>query len=339
MGSASAESCRGADNTSSRESRKKVKQQKAKDDVLTENGANNKCGNAAASGGVTKRKRYTRSRCRNRSPSCVQRIRRHRRVKANDRERNRMHGLNDALDGLRQVLPKFPDDTKLTKIETLRFAHNYIWALSQMLELVDSGAPMPSDFMERFNNIAALDSSPDLPFDMESLSESSTPSPCSSASSTMYHVPSSPTSSLCQSPYSHQDSPPASGLNHVSSAGVLSSPSKSRHTPSPNSLCHTPPPDMPEMYLTPVKHDSSMSSSSPVKSYDRQQTFDHQTSESSLWDYYNNTTTPPSSCANSPVKGWEANHHHVQLSTKVAQSYSSNYADSLMYDMETTILR
>lgn len=84
-----------------------------------------------------KRKRYARSRCRNRSPTCLQRLRRHRRMKANDRERNRMHSLNEALDGLREVLPKFPDETKLTKIETLRFAHNYIWALTEMLKMVD----------------------------------------------------------------------------------------------------------------------------------------------------------------------------------------------------------
>ena len=87
---------------------------------------------------MPKRKRYQRSRCRTRSPACIQKVRRHRRLKANDRERNRMHNLNYALDGLREVLPNFPDDTKLTKIETLRFAHNYIWALSQMLNMVDS---------------------------------------------------------------------------------------------------------------------------------------------------------------------------------------------------------
>jgi len=42
-----------------------------------------------------------------------------------------MHNLNEALERLRCVLPTHPVDTKLTKIETLRFAHNYIWALSQ----------------------------------------------------------------------------------------------------------------------------------------------------------------------------------------------------------------
>ena len=44
-----------------------------------------------------------------------------------------MHTLNDALERLRMALPTFPEDTKLTKIETLRFAHNYIWALQQTL--------------------------------------------------------------------------------------------------------------------------------------------------------------------------------------------------------------
>lgn len=61
------------------------------------------------------------------------RLKRNRRIKANDRERHRMHTLNDALERLRMALPTFPEDTKLTKIETLRFAHNYIWALSQSL--------------------------------------------------------------------------------------------------------------------------------------------------------------------------------------------------------------
>ncbi|XP_022540401.2 neurogenin-3 [Astyanax mexicanus] len=64
-----------------------------------------------------------------------------RRTKANDRERHRMHNLNSALDALRSVLPTFPDDTKLTKIETLRFAHNYIWALTETLRISDHTRP------------------------------------------------------------------------------------------------------------------------------------------------------------------------------------------------------
>ncbi|NP_001079263.1 neurogenic differentiation factor 1 [Xenopus laevis] len=56
-----------------------------------------------------------------------------RRMKANARERNRMHGLNDALDSLRKVVPCYSKTQKLSKIETLRLAKNYIWALSEIL--------------------------------------------------------------------------------------------------------------------------------------------------------------------------------------------------------------
>ncbi|KAE8626843.1 hypothetical protein XENTR_v10006780 [Xenopus tropicalis] len=57
-----------------------------------------------------------------------------RRVKANARERTRMHGLNDALENLRRVMPCYSKTQKLSKIETLRLARNYIWALSDILE-------------------------------------------------------------------------------------------------------------------------------------------------------------------------------------------------------------
>ncbi|XP_055381360.1 basic helix-loop-helix neural transcription factor TAP [Condylostylus longicornis] len=71
---------------------------------------------------------------RARSPTQIARIKKHRRMMANDRERNRMHQLNDALEQLRLILPTYPAETKLTKIETLRFAHNYIFSLGQILE-------------------------------------------------------------------------------------------------------------------------------------------------------------------------------------------------------------
>lgn len=91
-----------------------------------------------------RKKRYSKSRVRARSPTQVMKIKKTRRVKANDRERNRMHMLNNALDRLRTVLPTFPEETKLTKIETLRFAHNYIFALTQTLGLVESHGHDPS---------------------------------------------------------------------------------------------------------------------------------------------------------------------------------------------------
>ena len=71
-----------------------------------------------------------------------------RRAKANARERNRMHGLNDALDRLRAHVPcgsrsfhQHPhheqhhqqQQQKLSKIETLRLARNYISALADIL--------------------------------------------------------------------------------------------------------------------------------------------------------------------------------------------------------------
>ncbi|CAM4599645.1 unnamed protein product [Caretta caretta] len=98
------------------------------------------------------RRRRRRGRCRARSEAALHTLRRSRRVKANDRERNRMHNLNAALDELRGVLPTFPEDTKLTKIETLRFAYNYIWALSETLRLADQRlhkAPPPRDRLLR----------------------------------------------------------------------------------------------------------------------------------------------------------------------------------------------
>ncbi|XP_034075379.1 neurogenic differentiation factor 2-like [Gymnodraco acuticeps] len=56
-----------------------------------------------------------------------------RRTKANARERTRMHDLNSALDNLRKVVPCYSKTQKLSKIETLRLAKNYIWALSEIL--------------------------------------------------------------------------------------------------------------------------------------------------------------------------------------------------------------
>ena len=68
-----------------------------------------------------------------------------RRLKSNDRERDRMHALNDALERLRAVLPvskKRDDDVtsssamigcRMSKIETLRSAIHYIRCLTEVL--------------------------------------------------------------------------------------------------------------------------------------------------------------------------------------------------------------
>ncbi|XP_024055003.2 oligodendrocyte transcription factor 3-like [Terrapene carolina triunguis] len=58
------------------------------------------------------------------------------RRKVNSRERRRMHHLNQALDGLREVMPysQGPAVRKLSKIATLLLARNYILTLSSSLQ-------------------------------------------------------------------------------------------------------------------------------------------------------------------------------------------------------------
>lgn len=69
----------------------------------------------------------------------------YRRRTANARERTRMQEINEAFEHLRKVVPQFPtknglDNTKLTKITTLRLAVNYIAALTQILKQADSAS-------------------------------------------------------------------------------------------------------------------------------------------------------------------------------------------------------
>ncbi|XP_060939451.1 oligodendrocyte transcription factor 4 [Limanda limanda] len=58
------------------------------------------------------------------------------RLKVNSRERRRMHDLNQAMDGLREVMPYAhgPSVRKLSKISTLLLARNYILMLSTSLD-------------------------------------------------------------------------------------------------------------------------------------------------------------------------------------------------------------
>lgn len=76
----------------------------------------------------------------------------YRRRTANARERTRMQEINDAFEHLRKVVPQFPtkngmDNTKLTKITTLRLAVNYIAALTQILKQADAAntATVPNE--------------------------------------------------------------------------------------------------------------------------------------------------------------------------------------------------
>lgn len=56
-----------------------------------------------------------------------------RRLESNERERMRMHSLNDAFQELREVIPHVRLERKLSKIETLTLAKNYIMALTNVV--------------------------------------------------------------------------------------------------------------------------------------------------------------------------------------------------------------
>ena len=56
-----------------------------------------------------------------------------RRLESNERERMRMHSLNDAFCELRDVVPHLKIGRKLSKIETLKLAKNYIKALTNVI--------------------------------------------------------------------------------------------------------------------------------------------------------------------------------------------------------------
>ncbi|VDP17349.1 unnamed protein product [Schistosoma margrebowiei] len=65
-----------------------------------------------------------------------------RRIRANARERSRMHGLNHALELLRRHVPTFSTTQRLSKIETLRLAKNYIKTLSELLLMNKTPTPI-----------------------------------------------------------------------------------------------------------------------------------------------------------------------------------------------------
>ncbi|KAL1421179.1 hypothetical protein MTO96_023347 [Rhipicephalus appendiculatus] len=88
--------------------------------------------------------------CDSSSPRLLSKFRQ-RRHKANARERQRMHGLNAALDTLRRRVPINHQESgsavpRLSKIETLRLAKNYIGALAETLR---QGSPMEATVFAR----------------------------------------------------------------------------------------------------------------------------------------------------------------------------------------------
>ncbi|XP_063235759.1 protein dimmed-like [Bacillus rossius redtenbacheri] len=70
---------------------------------------------------------------RRRRPALNARDRNLRRLESNERERMRMHSLNDAFQSLREVIPHVKKERRLSKIETLTLAKNYVMALTNVI--------------------------------------------------------------------------------------------------------------------------------------------------------------------------------------------------------------
>ncbi|MBN3303841.1 class A basic helix-loop-helix protein 15 [Amia ocellicauda] len=62
-----------------------------------------------------------------------------RRLESNERERQRMHKLNNAFQALREAIPHVKTEKKLSKIETLTLAKNYIKSLTTIILGMSSG--------------------------------------------------------------------------------------------------------------------------------------------------------------------------------------------------------
>lgn len=77
--------------------------------------------------------RAGKSRRKNNLAGLNSRERNMRRLESNERERMRMHSLNDAFQALREVIPHVRLERKLSKIETLTLAKNYIMALTNVI--------------------------------------------------------------------------------------------------------------------------------------------------------------------------------------------------------------
>lgn len=72
---------------------------------------------------------------KNNGPKATQDVMKKRRLAANARERRRMNNLNDAYEKLRDVLPNFGPDKKLSKFETLQMAQTYMHELKEILNM------------------------------------------------------------------------------------------------------------------------------------------------------------------------------------------------------------
>ena len=75
---------------------------------------------------------------------------RNKRLQANSRERKRMHTVNSAFDELRELVPTYPTNRKLSKIDTLRLACTYIQDLVSVLHQTRAMQSMQGDELAQF---------------------------------------------------------------------------------------------------------------------------------------------------------------------------------------------
>ena len=79
-----------------------------------------------------------------------------RRLESNERERIRMHSLNDAFQSLREVIPHISKERKLSKIETLTLAKNYIVALTDYIMRSSTSASASSSTTAATSNNSSI---------------------------------------------------------------------------------------------------------------------------------------------------------------------------------------
>ena len=85
---------------------------------------------------------------------------RERRIEASARERTRVHTISAAFDTLRQSIPAYASNQKLSKLSVLRVACSYIQLLSRMAGhdySVDQSAPSLAECVDSVNNTIQLE--------------------------------------------------------------------------------------------------------------------------------------------------------------------------------------
>ncbi|XP_074000293.1 uncharacterized protein [Rhodnius prolixus] len=99
---------------------------------------------------------------RRRKPALNARERNLRRLESNERERMRMHSLNDAFQSLREVIPHVKKERRLSKIETLTLAKNYIMALTNVIcDMRGESCPYGQETIEQRSNTTTEDDKQD----------------------------------------------------------------------------------------------------------------------------------------------------------------------------------